>query len=156
MFKPPKSKSKDDTFEEEISVPAKEPHKHPMICLFDIEKDVEDELEKLNFNYRNASFGSTVKVSNTRHEEKLMKLNHEYPNNLHEFDVVMIDMTCPKSEDFDASQHSLNNTTGTKAHALLSAFPEQVFDPRQFSIHIVSKQLNELTKKINNYSFFRK
>jgi len=93
------------------------------------------------------SFGSTVKVSNARHEEKLMKLNHEYPNNLHEFDVVMIDMTSPKSEDFNASQHSLNNTTGSKAHAFLSAFPEQVFDPRQFSIHIVSKQINELARK---------
>jgi hypothetical protein len=147
MFKLPKSKSKDDTFEEEISKPAKEPHKHPMICLFDIEKNVECELEKLNFNYINASFGSTVKVGNKRHEEKLMKLNHEYPNNLHEFDVVMIDMTSPKSEDFDAGQHSMNNTTGNKAHALLSAFPEQVFDPRQFSIHIVSKQINELAGK---------
>ena len=147
MFKLPKSKSKDDAFEEEISEPVKEPHKHPMICLFDIEKEVENELEKLNFNYRTASFGSTVKVSNTRHEEKLMKLNHEYPNNLHEFDVVMMDMTSPKSEDFDASQHSLDDTTGNIAHALLSTFPEQVFDPRQFSIHIVSKQINELAGK---------
>jgi len=147
MFKLPKSKSKDDIIEEEISKPAKEPHKHPMICLFDIEKDVEDELKKLNFNYINASFGSTVKVSNKRNEEKLMKLNHEYPSNLHEFDVVMMDMTNSKSEDFDASQHSLNNTTGNKAHALLSTFPEQVFDPRQFSIHIVSREINELAGK---------
>ncbi len=147
MFKIPKSKSKDDTFEEVISKQVKEPHKHPMICLFDIEKEVVDELEKLNFNYVNASFGSTVKVSNKRRDEKLMKLNHEYPNNLHEFDVVMIDMTNQKSEDFDASQHSLNNTTGNKAHALLSAYPEQVFDPRPFSIHIVSKEINELAGK---------
>jgi hypothetical protein len=147
MFKRQKSKIKEDTLEEEVPKEAKEPHKHPMICLFDIEKDVENELKKLNFNYVNASFGSTVKVSNKRHEEKLMKLNHEYPNNLHEFDVVMIDMTNPKSEDFDARQHSLNNTTGNKAHALLSAYPEQVFDPRQFSIHIVSKQIKELAGK---------
>jgi len=147
MFKIPKSKSKDDTFEEEISIQVKEPHKHPLICLFDVEKEVEDELEKLNFNYESASFGSTVKVSNKRHDEKFMKLNHEYPNNLHEFDVVMIDMTNSKSEDFDASQHSLNNTTGNKAHALLSAYPEQVFDPRPFSIHIISKQINELARK---------
>ncbi|NYT47438.1 MAG: hypothetical protein H0A75_07555 [Candidatus Methanofishera endochildressiae] len=30
---------------------------------------------------------------------------------------------------------------------MLSAYPEQVFDPRQFSIHIVSKQVNELAGK---------
>ncbi|NYT47439.1 MAG: hypothetical protein H0A75_07560 [Candidatus Methanofishera endochildressiae] len=84
--------------EEEIDKEVKEPHKHPMICLFDIEKDVEDELDKLGFNYVNASFGSTVKVSNKMHEEKLMKLNHEYPDNLHEFDVIMMDMTNPNQK----------------------------------------------------------
>lgn len=124
-----------------------EPHKHPMICLFDFEEGVEKELQNLRFNYVTASFGSTVKVANQRYQEKLLKLNHDYPSNLHEFDIVMMDMTVEKSEDFDAKKHSLNNTSGNKAHALLSEYPEQVFDPRPFSIHIVSKEINELADK---------
>jgi hypothetical protein len=146
MFKIAKSKSTDETLDEVIEE-VSEPHKHPMICLFDFEKDVEKELAKLSFNYVTASFGSTVTVGNSRHEEKLMKLNHKYPTNLHEFDVVMLDMTNDKSEDFDASKHSLNNTTGNKAYAFLSAYPEQIFDPRPFSIHLVSKEINELAGK---------
>lgn len=142
-----KSKSRNKSIEKKIAIEVEEPHKHPMICLFDFNKDVEEELKKLRFNYVTASFGATVKVANKRNEEKFMKLNHDYPNNLHEFDIVMMDMTNDKSEDFNADNHSLKNTTGKKAHALLSIFPEQVFDPRQFSIHIISKEINELAEK---------
>ncbi|MFB1101531.1 hypothetical protein ACEWGJ_03025 [Vibrio diabolicus] len=147
MFKIHKPKSKDESIEEVTAVVVEEPHKHPMICLFDFEEDVEKELENLRFNYVTASFGSTVKVANKRHEEKLLKLNHDYPSNLHEFDIVMLDLTVEKSEDFDASLHSLKNTTGNKAHALLSIYPEQVFDPRPLSINIVSDEINELAGK---------
>lgn len=147
MFRMPKSKHKDELVEEVAAIDVEEPHKHPMICLFDFEEGVEKELQNLRFNYVTGSFGSTVKVVNQRHEEKLLKLNHDYPSNLHEFDIVMMDMTVEKSVDFDAKLHSLTNTSGNKAYALLSVYPEQVFDPRPFSINIVSKEINELAGK---------
>ncbi|EKO3672439.1 hypothetical protein M3923_001082 [Vibrio metschnikovii] len=147
MFRIQKSKSKDEPIEEVAAVVMEEPYKKPMICLFDFGEDVEKELENLRFNYVTASFGSTVKVANKGYEEKLLRLNHDYPSNLHEFDIVMLDLTIEKSEDFDASQHSLKNTTGHKAYALLSKYPEQVFDPRPYSINIVSNEINELARK---------
>lgn len=147
MFRKPKQNENEELVEETTLSTVEEPHRHPMICLFDFDGDVEKELKKFRFNYITASFGSTVKVANKRHEEKHLKLNHDYPNNLHEFDIVMMDMTIDKSEDFDANLHSLKNTTGNKAHALLSVYPEQVFDPRPFSINIVSREINELLAK---------
>ena len=147
MFGIPKSKHKYKPAEEVATVSMEEPYKHPMICLFDFEESVEKELQNLRFNYITASFGSTVKVSNQQYQEKLLKLNHDYPSNLHEFDIVMMDMTVEKSEEFDAKKHSLNNSSGNKAHALLSEYPEQVFDPRPLSINIVSKEINELSDK---------
>ncbi|QZN92016.1 hypothetical protein [Idiomarina abyssalis] len=143
MFKTPKLKSTDGPLQEETSTP----HEHPMVCLFDFTKDVEEELRKLRFNYVIATFGSTVKVDNKKYDHKLMKLNHDYPNNLHEFDIVMLDLTNDKSKIFDTSQHVLRNTTGNKAHAILSVYPEQVFDPRPFSINVVSQEIDELRKK---------
>jgi len=147
MFRMPKSKNKEDPIEELAVVGSEEPYKHPMICLFDFEEDVEKEIKELRFNYVTASFGATVKVENQQYEEKLLKLNHDYPSNLHEFDIVMMDMTVEKSEEFDAKLHSLSKTSGNKAYALLSAYPEQVFDPRPFAINIVSKEINELAEK---------
>jgi hypothetical protein len=122
-------------------------HLHPMICLFDFEKNVIKELERLRFNCITASFGTNIQVNNKRNEEKLLKLNHYYPSNLHEFDIVMLDMTKNNTEHFDLTKHNLKDTKGAKAHALLSRYPEQVFDPRPLSINIISDEIKELIKK---------
>ncbi|MGZ8172303.1 MULTISPECIES: hypothetical protein [Methylobacter] len=124
-----------------------DPHKHPTICLFDLNGEVERELVKLRFNCVAGSFGAKVKVNNAQNEKKFMKLNYDYPSNLHEFDIVMLDMTNSTTEKFDPSQHNLENTTGAKAHALLSQYPEQVFDPRPFSVNIIAHEINELISK---------
>lgn len=124
-----------------------EPYKQPMVFLFDVEEAVVETLKELRFNSFEGSFGSIIKVNNRNHEEKYLKLNHDYPANLHEFDIVMLDLTKNKSENYDPSQHQLINTSGNTAHALLSAYPEQVFDPRPLAINIVSKDLNDLFEK---------
>lgn len=122
-------------------------HQHPMICLFDFNDDVLQELERLQFNCTQGSFGSSIRVNNEQYAEKLMKLNHDYPKNLHEFDIVMLDMTGNKIEDFSHDDYSLDNNKGSKAHALLSRFPEQIFDPRPFSVNIISNEIKEIIKK---------
>lgn len=147
MFKKIKQKTNNENVEVEATNSDLEPHKQPMIFLFDFEEEVERQLKELRLNYFTGSFGATVKVENKRHEEKLLKLNYDYPSNLHEFDIVMLDLTSNKAEDFDPGQHQLGNTTGNKAHALLSTYPEQIFDPRPLSICLVSRDLNELFEK---------
>lgn len=147
MLKISKNKDKAPVLEPANKIEALEPHKHPMICLFDFNGEVEEELAKLRFNCVAGSFGANVKVNNAWGEEKLMKLNYDYPNNLHEFDVVMLDMTNSTTEKFVPSQHNLENTTGAKAHALLSQYPEQVFDPRPFSVNIIAHEINDLINK---------
>ncbi|GAB3097806.1 hypothetical protein G8770_15215 [Aestuariicella hydrocarbonica] len=124
-----------------------EPYKQPMVFLFDAEEAVVETLKELRFNSFEGSFGSIIKVNNKNHEEKFLKLNHDYPANLHEFDIVMLDLTKNKSETYDPSQHQLINTSGNTAHALLSAYPEQIFDPRPLAINMVSKDLNDLFEK---------
>lgn len=59
----------------------------------------------------------------------------------------MLDLTNEKTEGFNSSQHALENISGGKAYALLSSYPEQIFDPRPYSINIASKQINELMEK---------
>lgn len=147
MFKTSKNKDKTPVLKLANKIEPLEPHKHPMICLFDFNGEVEEELAKLRFNCVAGSFGANVKVNNRWREEKLLKLNLECPSNLHEFDILMLDMTNNTTEIYDPSQHSLENTTGAKAHALLSQYPEQVFDPRPLSVHIIAKEINELISK---------
>lgn len=124
-----------------------EPYEQPMVFLFDAEKAVVETLKELRFNSFEGSFGSVIKVNNKNYEEKILKLNCDYPANLHEFDVVVLDLTKTKCETYDSSQHQLINTSGDTAHALLSAYPEQIFDPRPLAINMVSKDLNDLLEK---------
>ncbi len=145
-----KKKSKEDTSMDKKQVSSEnvlEPYKQPMVFLFDFEEAILEELKKLRINSYKGSFGAKVKVNNKQFEQKFLKLNHDYPANLHEFDIVMLDLTNSQSENYDPIQHQLGNTSGNTAHALLSTYPEQIFDPRPLSINIVSKDLDDLFEK---------
>lgn len=147
MRKISKNKAQAQVLELADNIELLEPHKHPTICLFDLNGEVEKELVKLRFNCVAGSFGAKVEVNNAQNEKKFMKLNYDYPSNLHEFDVVMLDMTNSTTEKFDPSQHNLENTTGAKARAILSQYPEQIFDPRPISVNIIAREINELISK---------
>ena len=122
-------------------------HQHPMICLFDFDDDVHQELKRLKFNCVKGNLGSSIKVNNQPYTERLIRLNYDSPKNLHEFDIVMLDMTGNKIEDFSANDHSLENAKGSKAYAFLSRFPEQIFDPRPIAVDIISKEIKDIIKK---------
>jgi hypothetical protein len=147
MFKKKQKKTNNEDLKLEDCNGVLEPHKQPMVFLFDFEEEVERKLEELRVNYSSGSFGATVNVENIRNDEKLLKLNHDYPSNLHEFDIVMLDLTANKSEKYDPSKHQLGNASGNTAHALLSTYPEQRFDPRPLSISLVSRDINEFCEK---------
>lgn len=147
MFKKKQKKTGNEDVQNEYCIDTLEPYKQPMVFLFDVEEAVEKELQKLRINYFTGSFGVNVKVNNNRHDEKLLKLNYDYPSNLHEFDIVLMDLTSNRTENYVPEKHQLGNASGTTAHALLSTYPEQIFDPRPLSIGIVSRDINEIFEK---------
>lgn len=124
-----------------------DPYKKPMVFLFDFDESVVKKLKELRINTFEGSFGCTLKVKNKQYERKYLKAYQDFPQNLHEFDVVMMDLTNNNSEDYDPSQHELSNVSGDCARMFLSAYPEQIFDPRPFAIYSASKDINYLFDK---------
>lgn len=122
-------------------------HKKPMVCLFDCEDAIVGKLKELKIGGYNGSMGSSVRVNNKSNEEKFVRLNHNFPNNLHEFDVVVLDLTTNKTENYDPQRHQLRGNSGDTAHILLSEYPEQIFDPVPLSIYLAEKDLTELSEK---------
>jgi hypothetical protein len=49
--------------------------------------------------------------------------------------------------EYEDNQISLDNVTGQSIYALLSAFPEKVFNPRPYTTSILSEEINEILKK---------
>lgn len=120
----------------------------PMICLLNCSEAIEEELRKLGFNCFHGTIGSEIEVNNThRTDQKLVELNHDYPNNFHEFDVVVLDLVNISREKYNAENDILSNTRGNSAYALSSQYPEQVFNPIPLSVSILSTEIAELSTK---------
>jgi hypothetical protein len=123
-------------------------HEHPMVCLIDCSEAVKQELNKLRFNCFYGTFGAEVEVNNKRHEEKFIKLNLNFPKNLHEYDILLLDFTNRSRKKYDPNHHCLDDTMGaTTVNTLLSHYPEQIFNPVPFSVNVVSSDINHLTNK---------
>lgn len=121
----------------------------PIICIFDMQSDVLDLLTSKLYNVTPATIGSPIRVGNkNKGEVKYVALNYDYPQNLHEFDVVVLDLSGGK-ESIAYRQHSFGDATGGEAYAIHSAYPESVFNPRPGGMRIVGKEINSLLQKMS-------
>lgn len=82
-----------------------------------------------------------------RNQQHFLKLNYSQPANLHEHDILVFNMDFYEEVDYDSTQVSLDNVTGQSTYALLSAFPEKIFNPRAYATQILSEEINDILKK---------
>lgn len=133
---------------EEIETKEQQIHDTPQICLFDFKKSTTETLKKASYNCSTGTLGKLVRVPNNRRDQQhFLSLNLSFPENIHEFDILAFNMSYFEETDHEKSQVSLNNVTGKSTYALLSAFPEKLFNPRPYATRILSKEINELLKK---------
>lgn len=120
----------------------------PRICCIDINEDDIEQLKHLGFNIYNGTLGSKIKVPNTsRRENHQLLLNYDFPANLHEFDIIILDLENSKTIDYNAESHVRNIHTGTSAVSLLSSYPETIFNPRPISSLILNTNLNQIGER---------
>lgn len=120
----------------------------PRICCLDIAKDDIELLTNSGFNIYSGSLGKRIKVPNTRSKENhQVLLNFDFPPNLHEYDIIIIDLDNAQTIDYKPEDHIREDHTGKSAVALLSSFPETVFDPRPLSSGILNNHINQIGKK---------
>ncbi|MDC9502919.1 MULTISPECIES: hypothetical protein [unclassified Pseudoalteromonas] len=143
-------KKQDSTKEKEVKVETDEKsiHESPQICLFDLDESVLEGFKDASYNCSEGTLGKMVRVPNDRRDQQhFLKLNYSLPVNLHEHDILVFNMDFYEEVDYESIQISLDNVTGHSAHALLSAFPEKIFNPRAYATRILSKEVNEILKK---------
>ncbi len=123
-------------------------HDSPQICLFDMGSSIVTSFKAASYNINEASLGKLVKVPNDRRDSQhFLKLNHNSPDNLHEHDIVVFDMDLSEKVDYDIKDMGHNNVTGKSTYALLSAFPEKIFNPIPYAIRAISNEINEILNK---------
>lgn len=136
-------KTKPKEMEEEISI-----IERPRICCFDLHEDTLSALRKSGANIYCGNLGSKVKVPNTtRRENHQLLLNYDFPPNLHEYDVFVIDLDNSKTIDYKPEEHIRETHTGKSSICLLSSYPETLFDPRPLVSFFLKIQLHKITNR---------
>lgn len=123
-------------------------HESPQICLFDLDESVLEGFKDASYKCSTGSLGKLVRVPNNRRDDQhLLNLNYFKPTNLHEHDILVINMDFNEEIDYEEGHLSLDDVTGKSTYALLSAFPEKIFNPRAYATIILSKEINQILNK---------
>lgn len=112
----------------------------PKLCLFDIQDEASEHLKELGFNIYSGSLGAPIKVPNSQENSShTCFLNCDVPANLHEFDILIIDMKPQEPIDYNIDYHRKEYVKGSTLPLILSSYPETLFDPRAVSSYYYLK-----------------
>ncbi len=120
----------------------------PRICCIDLDEEITKNLEKLNYNIYKGTLGQKIKIpTRDRDTNYPILLNYDLPDNLHEYDIIIVDLDNSKTIEYIAEDHKRKNVSGKSYISLVSIFPENIFDPRPFSGIILGEKINEPSNK---------
>ena len=121
----------------------------PLICVFDAAHQDVESLAKASFNCTTGSLGSLMDVPNTeRGSQKLLQPNISIPENLHEYDILVIDLAPKSPVPYEKGAHlNLKRVSGNKTYAFLSEYPQRIFDFNPFGVESVSDTVRDILKK---------
>jgi hypothetical protein len=123
-------------------------HESPQICLFDLDESIVEAFAEASYNCSVGSLGRLVRVPNyNRDQQHFLQLNFSQPVNLHEHDILVFNMDFHEEVEYENSKISMDNVTGQSTYALLSTFPERIFNPRAYATHILSEEINGILNK---------
>ncbi len=119
----------------------------PVISLVDVDDKLKEILVRASYNVVSATLGSPIQVDNLKSDDaKWVNFNYFIPVDLHEHDVVVIDLAGGKIT-VPHKKFSRGNAAGGKFTALYSSYPERVFNPRPGGMLALGKEIDSLLKK---------
>jgi hypothetical protein len=121
------------------------PMERPRICGIDLPKEAAEPLENKGYSLFQGALGSTIMVPNrNRGQGEYMVLDYEFPDNFHEFDILILDLNSVPSKSFERKDHILPTTRKAEVMQLYCRFPTTVFDPRPLVSTFMAKGINDI------------
>lgn len=118
--------------------------RRPRICLVDCVPELGDSLRKQGFSCSEGTLGDVVKVPNEKYGDYVECLaNYSWPDNLHEYDVVIVDLLNKRTRSYSAEEHRRGEAKRGRQAVFLSHFPDTAFDSRPAAAHLLGNLLSE-------------
>jgi len=123
-------------------------YQKPLVCLFDVDEHTTRAAETAGFNISVASLGKPVLTSDiSRQNQNLFLLNHSWPENIHEYDVFVVDMARGDAVSYKKDEHNIVYQTNEKAHYISVEYPQTIFDGRAYSGNFLHRELNNIVDR---------
>ena len=119
----------------------------PLIALFDTDASVKELLTKNQFSCIEATLGSCIKIPNKeRNNAHHVHLNSQYPENLHEFDIIVFDITKTNYTNYSSSNKDYIKTQSSLA--FWCEYPQTIFDPRPYTAKfLIQDEIEQILKR---------
>ena len=120
----------------------------PRICAIDLSDEHVNALKSHRYDCYSGTLGHIVEVPNARRNDAHLCLpNLVFPENIHEYDIVIIDLQNRTTVQYRKENHSKKYIKGRSDISLVSSYPETLFDPRALSAKILSHSLSSFMEK---------
>jgi hypothetical protein len=121
----------------------------PRICTIDLSEKSIAILHELGFPVFEGTLGKTIELPKIAEGSFLpIILRHHFPSNLHEYDIVIIDLNNEQFENYASFDHSNHSSKGARVSKLIAQFPSTFFDPRPYAVTELGNLLHNETNKI--------
>lgn len=122
-------------------------NERPQILTLNLTEKSNSLLIEKGFNVYNGSLGKLVDTKNEKHTFKYHLLNNDFPDNSHEYDIVIVDFSNEETIDYVRSDNQRGKNRTENNSYLICKYPQTIFDPRGLSSHAFVREMREITKK---------
>jgi hypothetical protein len=117
----------------------------PKLCCVDLDTNTINKLKKIGTNTFEGTLGAKVKVSySPTSNSKYLLLNYNLPQNLHEYDITIVDLEHFATVEYKHEDHTRESLSDKTSTYLVSTYPQTVFDPRPFGSQLLKAELNKI------------
>jgi hypothetical protein len=122
-------------------------NERPRICCIDLQEETIAEFKKAAYNVHEGTLGAKIKVPNSFGNSHRLLLDYKFPTNLHEFDIIVMDLDNYNTKEYASKEHSKEGFTGQESFYLQSNYPETLFNSRPLSSHILKIRLSDILNR---------
>ncbi len=120
----------------------------PQICAIDLDREIVEALQAKGLHCFDATLGSQIEIREYDDDTVYRcELNCDFPPNLHEYDILIVDLQEREPIEYILSEHTKSGFKGSSQKILLSKYPQTIFGPRPLSSSILGGNLYDFLAK---------